>query len=331
MKTKFIILPHTGIIENNNLWLEGQVLSLKDKYLNVKSEESLWKNIYRLFKFYTPKKLKRETIIIEYKNHNWHVQTNHYGYFSTKLSLNSALTQNFEHDQLSYKLFNHTPIKIPEAIKEQIFAFSSEHTGVISDIDDTILTTYATNTFRRLAVIFRNNPLKRKEVQKMPVLYKHFQEEGADFFYVSNSEMNLYWVIRTFLDNKHFPEGAVYLKPFKKLNELVFKRKKKGKNQHKFDKIRFLLNINPNKRFVLVGDSGQNDPYIYYSIALEFPKQIKSIFIRDMNCKPAKVTLIKQFQEKLNNIDIPLIFFKHAEEIIKQNNMGNYQTISRHI
>jgi phosphatidate phosphatase APP1 len=50
----------------------------------------------------------------------------------------------------------------------------------------------------------------------------------------------------------------------------------------KLDNIRSLLSRFPKRNFLLVGDSGEQDPEIYGQIAREFPTQIQRIFIRDV-------------------------------------------------
>jgi phosphatidate phosphatase APP1 len=44
---------------------------------------------------------------------------------------------------------------------------------------------------------------------------------------------------------------------------------------------RLMVNL-PNRRFVLVGDSGEKDPEIFDQIRRTFPEQVKEIIIRDV-------------------------------------------------
>ena len=43
----------------------------------------------------------------------------------------------------------------------------------------------------------------------------------------------------------------------------------------------------PNRRFVLVGDSGERDPEIYAALARKHPQQIIRVWIRDVTGEPA--------------------------------------------
>jgi phosphatidate phosphatase APP1 len=51
---------------------------------------------------------------------------------------------------------------------------------------------------------------------------------------------------------------------------------------HKFKEIKQILEAYPNLQFVLVGDSGQEDPVIYREVVKQFPGRILTIYIRDV-------------------------------------------------
>ena len=43
----------------------------------------------------------------------------------------------------------------------------------------------------------------------------------------------------------------------------------------------------PQRRFILVGDSGESDPALYARLARQFPSQIQSIYLRNVANTPA--------------------------------------------
>ena len=47
-----------------------------------------------------------------------------------------------------------------------------------------------------------------------------------------------------------------------------------------------LLKRFPNRRFILIGDSGERDPEIYAALARNYPRQIERIVIRDVTGEP---------------------------------------------
>jgi phosphatidate phosphatase APP1 len=51
--------------------------------------------------------------------------------------------------------------------------------------------------------------------------------------------------------------------------------------------IESLLKQFPNRKFILIGDSGERDPEIYGALARKFPAQIIRIYIRDVTNEAA--------------------------------------------
>ena len=84
----------------------------------------------------------------------------------------------------------------------------------------------------------------------------------------------------TFLTHHKFPEGPLFLKPYKEWNDLLKRNGKHHFSRHKKEKIQHILNVFENKKFILIGDDSQHDGEIYSEIALKNPDRIKGIFIR---------------------------------------------------
>jgi phosphatidate phosphatase APP1 len=51
---------------------------------------------------------------------------------------------------------------------------------------------------------------------------------------------------------------------------------------HKFKEIKQILEAYPHLKFVLIGDSGQEDPKIYQEVVKQFPDRVLAIYIRDV-------------------------------------------------
>jgi phosphatidate phosphatase APP1 len=106
-------------------------------------------------------------------------------------------------------------------------------------------------------------------------------QRGADgrehnpIFYVSSSPWNIYDVLEDFLDVHGVPPGPLFLKDWS-LGVL-------GKHRdHKLGIIRSLLETYPELPFVLIGDSGEEDPEIYRQAVREHPGRVRAIYIRDV-------------------------------------------------
>jgi hypothetical protein len=152
-------------------------------------------------------------------------------------------------------------------------------TMVISDIDDTIKITNVRNPGATL----RNTFLEAfRPVPGMAEVYQSWARgDKADFCYVSASPWQLFLPLADFVRSNGFPAGPFYLKQFRWKDESLFNLFE-SPEKYKPQVIEPLLAKFPNRRFVLVGDSGERDPEIYGALARQYPKQVKRILIRDV-------------------------------------------------
>jgi phosphatidate phosphatase APP1 len=54
---------------------------------------------------------------------------------------------------------------------------------------------------------------------------------------------------------------------------------------HKFKEIENIMKAYPALNFVLIGDSGQEDPKIYREVVKKFPGRVLAVYIRDVQLK----------------------------------------------
>jgi len=145
---------------------------------------------------------------------------------------------------------------------------------VISDIDDTVK---VTEVFKGESMVVRNtfvNPFKA--VPGMPELFQKWEEElGASFSFVSNSPFEFQEPLYDFLMKSGFPIATMELRPLK--------TPKDQRATFKADSIEKILKQFPQRRVLLVGDSGERDPYIYAELLRNHPQQIAKIFIRQVH------------------------------------------------
>jgi phosphatidate phosphatase APP1 len=95
---------------------------------------------------------------------------------------------------------------------------------------------------------------------------------------VSSSPWNLYDLLIDFLDLNEIPEGPLLLRDF----GLDVNKESDNHMGHKFKEITQILEAYPHLNFVLIGDSGQEDPKIYQKVVAQFPGRILAIYIRDV-------------------------------------------------
>lgn len=151
--------------------------------------------------------------------------------------------------------------------------------SIISDIDDTIKITNVTDHKR----LFEHTFFKDfQEVEGMPQLYQQLADHNTSIHFVSSSPWQLYGPLNEFIQKVHFPWAEMNLKYVRFKDETVLNLFKKG-TETKPIQIEPILRRYPDRQFILIGDSGEQDPEVYGDIARRYPKQIYLILIRNVD------------------------------------------------
>ncbi len=148
--------------------------------------------------------------------------------------------------------------------------------SVVSDLDDTLKITEVADKSRALARTFLE-PFA--PVAGMPPLCRRLAARGAAFHYVSLSPWQLALPLQAFLAAEGFPEGTLELQHFR-LQDGDFADLVGDSRQKKLAVLEPLLAQWPQRRFVLIGDSGQADAEVYADLARRRPGQVAAIWIR---------------------------------------------------
>jgi phosphatidate phosphatase APP1 len=159
-----------------------------------------------------------------------------------------------------------------------------DNTGVsvISDIDDTIK---VTEVYSRRSLLANTFLREFRAIEGMAELYRQWAQQGAAFHYVSSSPWQLYDSLAELVEFAGFPAGTFHLRSFR-LRDHMLRRLVLIRRRGKLKTIGSLLRTFPNRRFLLVGDSGERDPEGYGALARKFPGQVAAIFIRDLPQRP---------------------------------------------
>jgi len=215
------------------------------------------------------------------------------GHFSTVIQLSDAQVEKLR--SLSAALQVVLPAKDSRKFAGELSFFNDTGIIVVSDIDDTIKITQV----RDRGATLRNTFLEPfQPVPGMADVYHQWAEKsGAQFCYVSASPWQLYSPLDDFIRSNKFPAGVFYLKSFRWKDESFFNLFE-GPEKYKPTVIEPLMKQFPNRRFVLVGDSGERDPEIYGALAREHPQQVAKILIRDVTDEgPAAKRFLDAFHE----------------------------------
>ncbi|HYC34079.1 MAG TPA: phosphatase domain-containing protein, partial [Gemmatimonadales bacterium] len=137
----------------------------------------------------------------------------------------------------------------------------SSRFGIISDMDDTVLQSKVTDFLRAAGTVLLENARTRLPFPGVAAFYRALAAgaggEANPIFYVSNSPWNLYDVIGDFLEVQDIPAGPLLLRDW----DLGARLRRRP--PHKPSAIAEILATYPDLPFILIGDSGQEDPEIY--------------------------------------------------------------------
>jgi len=268
----------------NRFYVKGRVL--KDKSIGrATDKDTIWNNLFSMYKRFESDEVPHATLKIIFQEKEHYVTTNEEGYFTLQLFTEIPIERNEMWYAVEIELVE-SPYSFSsdvKAVADVLVPPADAEYGIISDIDDTVIKTSATNLLAMSRNTFFHNAHTRLPFAGVSEFYRSLQlgRNGArnnPFFYVSSSPWNLYDLLIDFLDINDIPEGPLLLRDF----GLDVDKQSSDYMGHKFHEIKNILEAYPQLNFVLIGDSGQEDPKIYSEIVSTFPGRILAIYIRDV-------------------------------------------------
>ena len=158
--------------------------------------------------------------------------------------------------------------------------------SLVSDIDDTVKHSAILGGAKE---IFRNAFIREFRDLTVPGVcewYTKLHDMGVKLHYLSNSPWQMYPLLVSFFAQAGLPPGSFHLKQYSGMLQGIFEpvaERKKGTMNR-------IMNDFPERRFIMVGDSGEADLELYVETALQYPGRILAIYIRDVSTSPSKIS-----------------------------------------
>ena len=259
-------------------------------------------------------------VYLEHNKMKIHTKTLNDGYFKFCVPLDQFTLYGWIDYEVSIVYHNETM-----TTKDSYIRPHKGNLGIISDIDDTFLVSHTLNPLKKLYVLLFKNINKRKIYEDVVTHYQALSTAGREnkeelnaFFYVSSSEWNLYRFIIKFTELHQLPKAVLLLKDIK-TSLTDFFLTGRGNHNHKFDKIKHILEFYPNLEYVLLGDDSQHDAFLYEAICKIFPVTVKAVYIRQTgDSKKEKITAILK---NLETLRVSVCYFKNSSEAIAHSKM----------
>jgi phosphatidate phosphatase APP1 len=153
-------------------------------------------------------------------------------------------------------------------------------TGLISDIDDTVISTSLPRPMIAAWNTFVKSENARHVVPGMATMYRELlaAHPGAPMVYLSTGAWNTAPTLTRFLRRHGYPPGPLLLTDWGPTNTGWFR----SGQDHKRSCLHRLANEFPWIHWVLIGDDGQHDPKIYGDFSEQRPDRVAAIAIREL-------------------------------------------------
>ncbi len=310
-----MIVPYEGFGNEKEILLVGRVI--RDNRVGAsKPEDNVWRNISKMRRRFMTVVIPGVELKAEFQGEEYFVKTDEEGYFEFEIHPKKEMEfpspwQQIELTLMDVVIKNQGEVK---ACGDVFLPVGNIDYGIISDIDDTIIPTGAMRMTEMLKTTFAKNAHTRVPFPGISAFYKALQKgmdgiESNPFFYVSSSPWNLYDFLHELMQIHHIPKGPLMLRDIGlSRTELI----SGSHSEHKLEQIRHILSTYSKLPFMLIGDSGQEDPAIYLQVVREFPGRILMIFIRDVHS--SRHTSVEKISKELKGLGVEMLLVTNTLE-----------------
>jgi phosphatidate phosphatase APP1 len=278
------IEAYHGYGTGDRIYLKGRVL--RDPGVReVRADSGVLRNLANTARRMMTDEIPYARVGARYGGAEGAAQADREGYFGIVLPIDAPAEQRSRWHEVELELLEpESPDAPVRATARVLIPPADAEFGVISDIDDTVVRTEATSLLRMLRIVLLTSAHTRMPFDQVDSLYRAL-EAGSDgerrnpVFYLSSSPWNFYDLLEEFFRVHGIPEGPLLLRDW---NFSPRKLIGMGHQEHKLIRLRHLFEVYAELPWVLIGDSGQEDPEIYREAVREYPGRVRAIYIRDV-------------------------------------------------
>ncbi len=281
----FTILPFYSYGCDKTVVIFGRVIEKLD-IGSPQKEDRWWRNLMNMLRVFLRARAEKVSLTVTINGQSVPIVTDDIGYYQAEVYLLEKLEQPgwIDVDFVLDSIRGYRQISIQRGAVFNIPSAAWSSTGIISDIDDTIVESYATDLLMSARMTFVHNYTTRLAIAGMAELYNYIVQLTSvltPVFYVTSSSWSLYNLLGDFLKLQGFPRGPLLMQKIGMTNNKLIR---KGHN-HKTQEIENVLRVTKDQRFFLFGDNGQADREIYFDIATRYPERIAAVCIRVARAK----------------------------------------------
>jgi phosphatidate phosphatase APP1 len=282
-----IILPYRKFGTPHRVRLAGRVVEDRG-VVAAAHTDSTAANLWLTFKRYVAYEVPGAVVAVRFAGEDHTVASDRKGFFEVEIEPTVPVRLPWGESWLSVELrLLQAGTEATPPLSAEAFVLIPSPTarfGIISDIDDTIVKTGATNFLKHWRTVVANSAEARVPFRGLAPFYRalHSGPSGGEanpIFYVSSSPWNLYDLFERFMILHDIPLGPILLRP---IGVGAGHWPGGSHKANKLAQIDLILSTYPDLNFILVGDSGQRDAEIYALSADRHPGRVLAIYIRDV-------------------------------------------------
>ncbi|HSJ15372.1 MAG TPA: phosphatase domain-containing protein [Longimicrobiales bacterium] len=293
------IVAYRGFGTSHELHVTGRVLA-NERLAPPSAADSWWRNLRATYRRMGSAEVPAARVIVEVNGGTADAVTDDEGYFRARVVPGVPLREG--------RLWHDGTVRLADdaGIQEPVYVLtppSEARFGIISDLDDTVMRTDVANVVRMMRELLLGNAHTRLPFPGVASFYRALHRgAGAaalnPIFYVSSSPWNLYDLIVDFLEHRDIPVGPLMLRDWGVSEQEILPR---GHGLHKRGAIRQILDTYAGLPFILIGDSGQEDPEIYREVVRDYPRRILAIYIRNVTPDPLRADAITRLADEVRD------------------------------
>lgn len=302
------VQPYRGYGNHSQFLVMGR--ALRDPGVTEATDTDNWlRNLANSYKRIETDELPGARVRVTWGSVAQELTADDEGFFRAMLPLSTPAPPDAGHWHNAHiKLLEPAPVTGGEVIAQTMVPPVDAQFGIISDLDDTVIKTGATDVIRMVRATLLGNARTRVPFPGVAAFYAALQAGATrtsfnPIFYVSSSPWNLYDVLEQFMALQRIPMGPVMLRDWgMSLAKLPINH-----STHKLESIHEIFAMYPTLPFVLIGDSGQQDPEIYLEVARTYPGRVRVAYIRDVTSGTARTASLQRVAAEMAQVGSTLV------------------------
>jgi phosphatidate phosphatase APP1 len=298
------IVPYRGYGTPVRLFVKGRVLKEKGKDL-LGENDTVWDNLVHTYRRLATHEVPYAQVKVRFQGQEQQVTADEEGFFDAWIEPAKPVDQSQPWQTVQLELAS--PVSkhqegLVQATTQVLVPPESARYVVISDIDDTVIQTGATSLLHMARTVFLSNARTRLPFPGVAALLRALYQgpEGNNhdpLFYVSSSPWNLYDLLSDFFNLQGIPDGPVlFLRDWGLTHDEILPLHNRD---YKLRTIREIISLYSHLPYILIGDSGQEDPEIYTEIASEYPHRVLAVYVRNVSRDLARPKAIQALAERV--------------------------------